>query len=40
MHYGTFPQLKGTPEQLAQEIIKQNLDVRLVVFNIGEEKEL
>ena len=39
MHYGTFPLLKGTPEQLNQEIKKQNLDVKMIIFNIGEEKE-
>ncbi len=40
MHYGTFPLLKGTPEQLEQEIIKLNLDVKLIVFKIGETKDI
>jgi len=40
MHYGTFPLLKGTPEQLEQEIIKLSLNVKSIIFKIGEEKEI
>ncbi|MEI8363853.1 MAG: metal-dependent hydrolase [archaeon] len=40
MHYGTFPLLKGTPDELIQEIKKQNLDVKVIVFNINEQKEI
>ena len=39
MHYGTFEVLKGTPEDFEKEILDQNLDVKLLKFNILEEKE-
>ena len=40
MHYGTFPLLRGTPDELIQEIKKQNLDTKVIVFNINEEREI
>jgi len=40
MHYGTFPLLKGTPEQFIHELKKQNLETRVIVFKINEEKEI
>ncbi len=39
MHYGTFPLLGGTPEQFVQELKKQNLDTKVIIFKINEEKE-
>ncbi len=35
MHYGTFPVLSGTPEQLAAELKKRNVTAELKVPNIG-----
>lgn len=40
MHYGTFPILTGTPEKLRKEMVNNNLEVDLVVFELDEEKEL
>ncbi len=38
IHYGTFDILKGTPEKLNEEIKKENINIKMVVFNILEEK--
>jgi len=40
MHYGTFPLLKGTPEQLKEEIDKEQLSTEMIEFQINEEKEI
>jgi len=40
MHYGTFPALKGTPEKLKEEMMINNLEAKLVVFELNEEKEI
>ena len=39
MHYGTFPLLKGTPEDLKKEIEKNELETQMIVFEINETKE-
>jgi len=40
MHYGTFPLLKGTPEQLRELMKKENQNARIIEFKINEEKEI
>jgi len=40
MHYGTFPALTGTPEQLAIEIKRQGLATKVVALKPGETVEL
>jgi L-ascorbate metabolism protein UlaG (beta-lactamase superfamily) len=36
MHFGTFPPLKGTPEQLTQEIKKQRGSAKVQALKPGE----
>ena len=36
MHYGTFPVLSGTPEQLKKFIEERGIDVKIVVLKPGE----
>ena len=36
MHYGTFPVLTGTPEDLDRELKKRQVKVELRALNIGE----
>jgi L-ascorbate metabolism protein UlaG (beta-lactamase superfamily) len=40
MHFGTFPMLTGTPEQLQAELKKQKTTAKLVVFKPGEPQRL
>jgi L-ascorbate metabolism protein UlaG (beta-lactamase superfamily) len=40
MHYGTFPLLKGTPEQLKKEMDSKKLKIEMIEFNINQEKEV
>ena len=40
MHYGTFPVLTGTPEELEKELKKQNVSTKITVLNPGETKEI
>jgi L-ascorbate metabolism protein UlaG (beta-lactamase superfamily) len=40
MHYGTFPLLKFTPDDLKKEIEKSDLKVEMIEFKINEEKFL
>ncbi len=40
MHFGTFPALAGTPEQLSAALKKSGSAARVVVFKPGETKEL
>ncbi len=40
MHYGTFPALTGTPEELAREIKRFGLSTRVVVLTPGQEMTL
>jgi len=39
MHYDTFDVLQGNPDKLKNEMEKQNIPVKMVVFKILEEKE-
>jgi L-ascorbate metabolism protein UlaG (beta-lactamase superfamily) len=36
MHYGTFPVLTGTPEELDRELKKRELQTELRVLKVGE----
>jgi len=40
MHFGTFPALTGTPDQLSAALKKSGATARVVVFKPGETKEL
>ncbi len=35
-HYGTFPVLSGTPDQLREELAKQNVTAEVVALRPGE----
>jgi len=40
MHYGTFPLLKGTPDDLKEKIEESKLNTEMIVFEISETKDL
>jgi len=37
MHYGTFPVIKGTPEEFKEHLRKLNVEVNVIVLKAGEE---
>jgi L-ascorbate metabolism protein UlaG (beta-lactamase superfamily) len=39
MHYGTFDVLEKTPNSFIEEVKKENLDVKVIFFEMFEEKE-
>ena len=40
MHYGTFPVLTGTPENLEKELKSQNVPTKMIALKAGETKEI
>jgi L-ascorbate metabolism protein UlaG (beta-lactamase superfamily) len=40
MHFGTFPMLAGTPDQLRAELKKQKSSAKVVEFKPGESQKL
>jgi len=40
MHYGTFMNLYGKPEELEELIAKENLDVKQITLNLGQQIEI